>query len=39
MEDLTHRWDDDIKMDLEEMGLEAWTVLARIRIGTGGGHL
>jgi hypothetical protein len=26
-------------MDLEEMGRGRWTVLARVRIGTGSGHL
>jgi hypothetical protein len=34
-----HRWEDDIKIDLEEMGWAAWTVVAWLRIGTGGGHL
>jgi hypothetical protein len=37
--DITHRWEDDIKMDLEEMGWGTWTLLARVRIGTGSGHL
>jgi hypothetical protein len=32
-----HRWKDNIKMDLREVGLEgAWTGLIWCRIGTGG---
>jgi hypothetical protein len=31
--------DDDIKMDLREVGWGAWTGLIWLRIGTGGGHL
>jgi hypothetical protein len=31
------RWEDNIKLDLQEMG--AWTELIWLRIGTGGGHL
>jgi hypothetical protein len=27
---------DNIKMDLREMGMEAWTGLLWVRIGTGG---
>ena len=35
-----HRWEDDIKMDLEELGCEGvWTVLSWLRIWTGGGNL
>jgi hypothetical protein len=34
-----HRWEDKINMDLQEMGLEAWTGLMWLRIGTGGGLL
>jgi hypothetical protein len=30
------RWEDSIKMDLQEMGCGAWTGLSRLRIGTGG---
>jgi hypothetical protein len=30
------RWDDNIKMDLQEMGWGAWTGLIWLRIGTGG---
>jgi len=30
---------DNIKMDLQEVGCEAWTGLMWIRIGTGGGLL
>jgi hypothetical protein len=32
------RWEDDIKIDLQEVGCEAWTGSMRVRIGTGGGH-
>jgi hypothetical protein len=31
-----HRWEDNIKMDLQEVGL--WSVSIWLRIGTGGGH-
>jgi hypothetical protein len=35
-----HRWEDNIKMDLQEVGwLEPWTGLIWLRIGTDGGHL
>jgi hypothetical protein len=30
------RWEDDIKMDLQEVGWRAWTGLVWLRIGTGG---
>ena len=33
------RWEDDIKMYLQEMGCGVWTGLSRLRIGRGGGHL
>jgi hypothetical protein len=33
------RWDDNIKMDLQEVGCGVWTGLSCLRIGTGGGHL
>ena len=33
------RWDDNIKMDLQEVGCGAWTGSSYFRIGTGGGHL
>ena len=34
------RWEDNIKMDLQEVGCgRAWTGLNWLRIGTGGGHL
>jgi hypothetical protein len=33
---LRHRWEDNIKMDLQEMGWGAWTGLSWLRIGTGG---
>ena len=34
-----HRWEDNVKMDLEEGGWGAWTGLICLRMGTGGGHL
>jgi hypothetical protein len=34
-----HRWEDNIKMDLQEVGWGAWTGLIWPRIGTGGGLL
>jgi hypothetical protein len=34
-----HRWEDNIKMDLQEVGWGAWTGLIWLRIGTGGGPL
>ena len=34
-----HRWEDNIKMDLQEMGRGSTTGLIWSRIGTGGGHL
>ena len=33
-----HRWEDNIKMDLQQVGWGAWTELIWLRIGTGGGH-
>ena len=34
------RWEDNIKMDLKEVGCgKIWTALIWLRIGTGGGHL
>jgi hypothetical protein len=33
------RWEDNIKMDLQEVGWEAWTGLIWLRIGTVGGLL
>ena len=33
------RWEDDIKMDLLEVGYGVWTGSSWLRIGTGGGHL
>jgi len=33
------RWEDNIKMDLQEVGCGAWTGLIWLRIGTGGCHL
>jgi hypothetical protein len=33
------RWEDNIKMDLREVGWGAWTGLIWLRIGTGGGLL
>jgi hypothetical protein len=34
-----HRWENEIKMDLQEVGLVAWIGLIWLRIGTGGGLL
>ena len=34
-----HRWEDKIKMDLQEVGCGVWTGSSWLRIGTGGGHL
>jgi len=33
------RWEDNIKMDLQEVGWGEWNGLMWLRIGTGGGHL
>ena len=33
------RWEDNIKMDLQEVGVGVWTGSSWLRIGTGGGHL
>ena len=33
------RWEDNIRMDLQEVGLGYETGLGWLRIGTGGGHL
>jgi len=30
-----HRWEDNIKMDLQEMEWGAWTGLIWLRVGTG----
>ena len=34
-----HRWEDNIKMDIQEVGWGAWTELIWLRIRTGGGQL
>ena len=34
-----HRWEDNIKMHLQEVGYGLWTGSSWLRIGTGGGHL
>jgi len=34
-----HRWEDPIKMDLQEVGYEGRTGSIWLRIGTGGRHL
>jgi hypothetical protein len=31
-----HRWEDNIKIDLQEVRWVVWTGLIRLRIGTGG---
>jgi hypothetical protein len=33
------RWEDNIKMDLQEVGCEGWTGSSWLRIGADGGHL
>ena len=33
------RWEDNIKMDLQEVKWGVWDGLSWFRIGTGGGHL
>jgi hypothetical protein len=33
------RWEDNIKMDIQEVGWGAWIGLIWLRIGTGGGLL
>jgi hypothetical protein len=33
------RWEDNIEMDLQEVGWRAWIESIWFRIGTGGGHL
>ena len=33
------RWEDNIKLDLQEVGWGEWTGSSWRRIGTGGGHL
>jgi hypothetical protein len=34
-----HRWEDNIKMDFQEVGGGCGTGWSGLRIGTGGGHL
>jgi len=34
-----HRWEDNIKMYLQDVGVGVWTGSSWLRIGTGGGHL
>jgi len=36
---LRRRWEENIKMDLQEEGCGVWTRSSWLRIGTGGGHL
>ena len=33
------RWEDNIKLDLQEVGCVAWPGLIWLSTGTGGGHL
>ena len=33
------RWEDNVNMDLQEVGCGVWTGSSSLRIGTGGGHL
>jgi hypothetical protein len=39
MERPRRRWEDNVQMDLQEVGCGVWTGLSRLRIETGGGHL
>ena len=32
-------WEDNVKLDLQEVGCGVWTGSSWLRIGTGGGHL
>jgi len=34
-----HRWQDNITMDVEELGCGLWTGSSWLRTGTDGGHL
>jgi hypothetical protein len=34
-----HRWEDNIKIELQEMVCGLWTGSSWLRIGTGSGHL
>ena len=34
-----HRWEDNIKMDLQEVGWGAWAIVIWLTIETGGGRL
>jgi len=34
-----HRWDDNIKMAVQEIGCEPWIGSIWLRIGSGGGHV
>ena len=34
-----HRWEDNIKLDLHEVGCKAWIGSSWLRIERGGGHL
>ena len=36
---LRHRWEDNIKMNHQEVDVGAWTGSCWLRIGTGGRHL
>jgi hypothetical protein len=36
---LRHRWEDNIKMDFQEVGCDVGTGSRWLRIGSGGGHL
>jgi hypothetical protein len=34
-----HRWEDNIKLDLQEVGCGGMNWIEVLRVGTGGGHL
>jgi len=38
-ERLRRRWEDNIKMDLQEVGCGGMDWIKLVKIGTGGGHL
>jgi hypothetical protein len=35
----SHRWEDNIKMELQKLDVGAWNGPSLLRIGTGGGHM
>jgi hypothetical protein len=39
LEDLTRRWEDNIRIDIKDVELGEWTKLLWLRLGTGDGLL